>query len=96
MSIVDGEIIDANAPDPNATFFSREQIEERLDWIKESPADMGKLAGLCIRPEVNKRLELDECRLSPELGVEGDFWVKQCWKKLEDGASDPPAFSNTA
>ena len=89
MSTVDRDIIDANAPDPSATFFSREQIEARLDWIKESPADVGKLEGLCIRPEVNKRLQLDECRLSPELGVEGDFWVKQCWKKLEDGSSDP-------
>lgn len=89
MNMLDATIIDANAVDNDAVHFTTEQIEARLDWIKASPADTGTLAGLCIRPEVNKRLELDECRLSPELGVEGDFWVRQCWKKLEDGASDP-------
>lgn len=69
--------------------LSKEQIEARLDWIKASPADKGTLAGLCIRPELNQRRELESCLLSPEGGVEGDFWVRQCWKKLEDGSSDP-------
>ena len=69
--------------------LSREEIEARLGWIKDSPAATGTLEGLCIRPELNQRRELEECLLSPEGGVEGDFWVRQCWKKLDDGASDP-------
>ena len=56
--------------------LSREEIEARLDWIKGAPADRGVLQGLCIRPELNQRRELEECLLSPEGGVEGDFWVR--------------------
>ncbi|MBT3270333.1 MOSC domain-containing protein [Candidatus Poribacteria bacterium] len=69
--------------------LTAEQIDARLDWIEASPADSGTLEGICIRPEPNEREELESCLLSPELGVEGDFWVRNCWKKLEDGSSDP-------
>ena len=65
------------------------QIEEKLDWVKASPSEKGTLEALCIRPEVNERKVLESCLLSPELGVEGDFWVRNCWKKLDDKTSDP-------
>ena len=81
--------VDANTVDPNTVHLRADQIEARLDWIKATPAETGTLERLCIRPEVNQRQELEQCRLSPELGVEGDFWVRQCWKTLQDGSSDP-------
>lgn len=66
-----------------------EQLEEWVGRVKEAPAEKGTVEGICIRPEPNEREVLESCVLSPELGVEGDFWVKQCWKKLDDGSSDP-------
>jgi len=65
------------------------QIEAQLDWINKSPSDVGRVDGLCIRPQMNARQELPSCHFSPEEGVAGDFWSWQCWKRLEDGSSDP-------
>ncbi len=69
--------------------LAAEQIDARLDWVEATPAETGTVEGICIRPEPNQREELSSCLLSPELGVEGDFWVRKCGRKLEDGSSDP-------
>jgi hypothetical protein len=73
----------------NAHHLTTEQIEARVDWIKDAPSDAGTLEGICVRPEPGARNELEQCRLSPDGGAEGDFWADNCWKKLEDGSSDP-------
>ncbi|MDA1190559.1 MAG: MOSC domain-containing protein [Candidatus Poribacteria bacterium] len=69
--------------------LTTEQIEAKLDWIQSAPTDNGTLEGICIRPASNERVELERCRLSPKLGVEGDSWARKCWKTLADGSPDP-------
>ena len=64
--------------------LTTEQIEARLDWLKASPADSGALEGICIRPKVNEREELKRCLLSPEGGVEGDFWAEVSWRDVKN------------
>ncbi|MEO2004026.1 MAG: MOSC domain-containing protein [Candidatus Poribacteria bacterium] len=73
--------------DHAAAHLTTEQIEARLDWLKASPADSGALEGICIRPKVNEREELERCLLSPEGGVEGDFWAEVNRKMLAEGSS---------
>jgi hypothetical protein len=68
-----------------------EEIEKGMDHVRRSPSKQGTVEGLCIRPEVNERKELESCLFSPERGVEGDFWFRKCWKTLDDGRSDPEA-----
>lgn len=78
-----------NDAEHGATHLTTEQIEARLDWVEASPAECGTVEGLCIRPEVNGRQELESCRLSPAEGVDGDFWVRKSFMTLDDGSSDP-------
>lgn len=78
-----------SAAEQNPLHLTTEQIEARVDWISESPSDVGTVEGICVRPAPGERSELEQCRLSPEGGAEGDFWADNCWKKLEDGSSDP-------
>ncbi len=68
---------------------SREQLIDGLEEIGRSPADHGSLEAIVIRPAVNERRSLASCRLSPELGVDGDNWSRDCWMKLPDGSSNP-------
>ena len=60
-----------------------------VDGIGEAPADDGTVEGIVVRPRTNERLELEECGVSPEGGVEGDNWAKGCWLELDDGSPHP-------
>lgn len=65
------------------------EINLGLDLIKQSPADNGLLRSIVIRPASDLRVRLQECRLSPEGGTEGDQWAKGCWLTLPDGKPHP-------
>lgn len=69
--------------------LTAEQIASGMPDVIASPAQSGKVEGICIRPEINEREELESCLFTPERGVEGDFWFRKCWKTLDDGCSDP-------
>lgn len=67
------------------------EINLGLDFIKQSPTDNGLLRSIVIRPASDLRVRLQECRLSPEGGTEGDQWAKGCWLTLPDGNPHPDA-----
>ena len=61
-----------------------EELESGLPEILESPKDRGILRDIVIRPSSEERLSLEECEISPELGVHGDNWARGCWISLND------------
>ena len=66
-----------------------DRLNDRLDYIDQSPADKGLLRAIVIRPATDQRESLQECELSPELGVHGDNWAQGCWLSLPDGRPHP-------
>ena len=53
---------------------SQSEIETGMAHVLASPKDEGKVEAIFIRPETDKREALQEVRVSPEGGVEGDRW----------------------
>ena len=70
-------------------FVTLDQLQQALGSILEAPRQEGRLEAITIRPATNARRSLDEARLSPEGGLEGDRWRTTCWRKLPDGRPDP-------
>lgn len=66
-----------------------DELNEGLSEIRQSPKDHGTLKAIVIRPQENQRTFQQECRLSPELGLEGDSWSRGCWLSLPDGSPHP-------
>ena len=69
--------------------LSLEELQEGLSGILRSPQDRGILKAIVIRPEVEARISLQQCELSPEGGVHGDNWARGCWMSLPDGRPHP-------
>ena len=66
-----------------------DELNYGLSEILQSPKDVGFLRAIVVRPETDERVSLDECEISPELGVHGDNWAKGCWLSLPDGRPHP-------
>ena len=79
----------AQGETPVGAHLSRDELAAGLDEILRSPADRGVLKAVVIRPETDARESLQRCELSPELGVHGDNWAKDCWMTLPDGRPHP-------
>jgi hypothetical protein len=74
---------------PNRWHLSQAELQAGLDHVRGSPQTPGVLEHIVVRPQMNERVVLDECALSPELGVSGDNWAKGCWLSLPDGRPHP-------
>jgi MOSC domain-containing protein YiiM len=72
-----------------ARHLSLEELQDGLSEIQQSPEDRGILRAIVIRPEVDARVSLQQCELSPEGGVHGDNWANGCWMSLPDGSPHP-------
>jgi hypothetical protein len=70
-------------------YMTLSEIEAGVAWVRAAPSDVGSVAALVVRPEVNQRESLTQVMFSPQQGVAGDNWVMDCWKKLPNGESDP-------
>ncbi len=66
-----------------------DELSDKMDWLLESPKDGGVVRGIVVRPATDERQELEQVRLSPEGGVEGDRWASTAQRKLEDGRLNP-------
>lgn len=79
----------SNTPMQQAPHLTETEIIAGLDEVKRSPQDHGSLNAIVIRPASDHRISLEQCRLSPEGGTEGDAWARGCWLKLPDGRPHP-------
>jgi hypothetical protein len=73
-----------------ASHLTLEELHHGLEEIARSPIDHGALKAIVIRPSTDERVLLKQCRISPEGGVHGDYWSKDCWMSLPDGRPHPP------
>ena len=69
--------------------LSLEELEAGVENIKQSPKDGGTLECIVIRSDTDKRVDLQECELSPDGGVHGDNWASRTKQFLPDGTPDP-------
>jgi len=67
------------------------RLEESLDHIRASPANVGTLELITRRPAVDEREVLIEARLDPDNGLEGDTWRARGSSRTPDGGPNPDA-----
>lgn len=70
-------------------YVTQPEIDQRLAWVLDSPANQGSVKLIVVRPQTNHRETLEHALFSPEAGAAGDNWQHHCWKKLDNGQSDP-------
>jgi hypothetical protein len=64
-------------------------LEARLDYVRQSPRDIGRLELLVCRPEVDGRAVVNEGRLDRVSGLVGDNWFVRGSSSKPDRSSDP-------
>ena len=71
------------------THLTTEQLEAKLDELRQSPKDAGALELIVRRPKPKQREILLEGELSPVEGLVGDNWSFRKNFRSEDGTPDP-------
>ena len=66
-----------------------EDFQKGLSWVRKSPQNRGIVKVIVVRPSTNSRKELQSCKFSTEMGVQGDYWSRKCWLKQQDGSPHP-------
>lgn len=69
--------------------LDRPALDAGLGHIKQAPTDDGELRLIVRRPAVDEREVLDEGRLDPAVGLEGDTWIVRGSRRTEDGSAHP-------
>ena len=65
------------------------RLEERIDHIREAPADSGTVELIAVRPAVDERAILTEARLDLHDGLVGDTWRSRGSRHTPDGGPNP-------
>lgn len=68
-----------------------EEIESRLENIKQSPKDAGVIVLLVCRPATDERQIITKAKLELQNGLEGDNWKTRGSKSTPDKSADPEA-----
>jgi hypothetical protein len=78
-----------NSGSTSTTHRTLADLEACLDYVRQSPPDMGRLELLVCRPEVNSREVLNEGRLDRVHGLVGDNWSVRGGSSKPARSSDP-------
>jgi hypothetical protein len=70
-------------------YLTMEQLEARLDDIRDAPKDAGVVHLIVRRPETLEREILDEGQLDTAEGLVGDNWRARGSGQTADGSADP-------
>ncbi|HUQ40747.1 MAG TPA: hypothetical protein VM030_11400 [Acidimicrobiales bacterium] len=68
---------------------STAELAAGVDDVRGSPSDAGRLELIVARPDLLQRAVLEEGRLDPALGLEGDTWSVRPSKRTPDGSPHP-------
>lgn len=68
---------------------SMAELEAKLDYFLDAPADVGTVELVVRRPAVDQREILAEGELHPAVGLVGDTWIERGSKRTDDGSSHP-------
>lgn len=64
------------------------ELDAALPHIRRSPATDGTVEMIVRRPDVDEREIVDEARLDPEVGLEGDTWKGRGSRHTDDGSAE--------
>ena len=67
------------------------ELEDRIEYIRQSPKDQGVLKMIVRRPRDDEREIVREAELSLEEGLLGDNWKIRGSKHMPDGSATPQA-----
>jgi hypothetical protein len=70
-------------------FPTLEELEARLEDVRRSPADRGRIAMLVVRPKRETRLVPSSVELRADVGVVGDSWLARGSTRTVDDRADP-------
>ncbi|MER3494070.1 MAG: MOSC domain-containing protein [Mastigocladus sp. ERB_26_2] len=70
-------------------YLTIEELEARLDEIRQSPKDKGVLELIVRRPQNGEREVLEESKLDLVEGLVGDNWRTRGSSRTSDGSSHP-------
>lgn len=66
-----------------------EELLPGIDWIREAPADPGRVEMIVRRPAIDQRELLDEGLLDEAVGLVGDNWLVKGSSSMPDGSAHP-------
>ena len=69
--------------------LTKDQLEDGLEHIKQSPKNNGLVELIVRRPETEKREVLDEAHFTTAGGLVGDNWSRRGSSRTEDGGPHP-------
>ncbi|MEO5886977.1 MAG: MOSC domain-containing protein [Anaerolineales bacterium] len=64
------------------------ELEESMEYIRQSPGDAGVLKMIVRRPNVDEREVVDECELDLQNGLTGDSWKVRGSSHTADGSAN--------
>ncbi len=64
------------------------ELEEGMEYIRQSPRDEGVLKMIVRRPNVDERENVDECELDLQQGLAGDSWRDRGSSHTADGSAN--------
>ncbi|MDQ2690803.1 MAG: MOSC domain-containing protein [Chloroflexota bacterium] len=70
-------------------YVSKEQLEAGMDYIRQSPKDLGLLKMIVRRPLEDEREILEEGELNLSEGLVGDTWKMRSSRHTRDGSANP-------
>lgn len=66
-----------------------EELTPQLAWIREAPAETGRVEMLVRRPSVDQRELVDRASFDEAAGLVGDNWFERGSSSTPDGAANP-------
>ncbi len=75
----------------NVSQLSMTELEEGMEYIRQSPRDEGVLKMIVRRPNVDEREIVEECELDLEQGLAGDSWKDRGSSHTSDGSANVDA-----
>ena len=69
--------------------LTTEELEAGLDYIRQAPADEGRLELIVRRPRIDAREVLEEAQLDLREGLVGDTWLTRGSSQTADGLAHP-------
>lgn len=68
--------------------LSMTELEARLEYVRQSPKDVGTLRMIVRRPQVDERELIQEAEITLEEGLAGDTWKARGSDHTPDGAAN--------
>ena len=76
-------------PDIDVKHLTMQELEAKLDHLRDAPRDEGVVELIVRRPRTDQREVLEEAELDPVKGLIGDSWCERPSSKTPDNSPHP-------